>query len=268
MVGPNMDADAVDLNSMWAMDAEYLARIADAIGQKLDAEGYRREYTATRKRIDQELCNPAQGIYCSKLWDGSFLTRLTPMNFYPLLAGIPDTERAEQVLSVMQDPKRFWGEWILPTVAYDDPVWPQQDYWKGKVWAPVNYLVFQGLLRYASPETINHFADRSLRLFMSNWESKGVCGENYLSKDGTQSSDPHYTWGSLLCLVGLESIVHTLPDGRIWLNGTIDAHAQLDNIPLGGRLYRVVVTPRHTELQAKHGGRILVASDKIAVGSL
>jgi hypothetical protein len=268
MVGPNMDADAVDLNSMWAMDAEYLARIADAIGQKLDAEGYRREYTATRKRIDQELWNPAQGIYCSKLWDGSFLTRLTPMNFYPLLAGIPDTERAEQVLSVMQDPKRFWGEWILPTVAYDDPVWPQQDYWKGKVWAPVNYLVFQGLLRYASPETINHFADRSLRLFMSNWESKGVCGENYLSKDGTQSSDPHYTWGSLLCLVGLESIVHTLPDGRIWLNGTIDAHAQLDNIPLGGRLYRVVVTPRHTELQAKHGGRILVASDKIAVGSL
>jgi nucleotide-binding universal stress UspA family protein len=32
-----MTADAVDLNSMWSMDAEYLARIAAALGKPADA---------------------------------------------------------------------------------------------------------------------------------------------------------------------------------------------------------------------------------------
>jgi len=261
MVGPNMDADAVDLNALFAMDAEYLARIADAIGHHAEAKDYRERYQRICAHINGLLWNPDLGIYCSKLWNGQFLTRLTPMNFYPLIAGVPDRQQADKVLAVMTDPKRFWGEWILPTVAYDDPVWPQQDYWRGKVWAPVNYLVFQGILRYASPSVINHFADRSLRLFMQNWESKGVCGENYLSKDGTQSSDPHYTWGSLLCLVGLESIVHLTPDGKFWLNGTLEGNAELFNLPFGGRLYNVTVRPRRTELVDKSSGQVVATAE-------
>jgi len=269
MVGPNMDADAVDLNSMWAMDAEFLSRIAKAIGDKDEAKAFAREHDEICARINKELWNPALGIYCSKLWDGQFLTRLTPMNFYPLLAGAATPERARQVLAVMTDPKRFWGDWILPTVAYDDPVWPQQDYWKGKVWAPVNYLVFQGLRRYASPDVIDEFAQKSVSLFMRNWTAKGVCGENYLSKDGTQSSDSHYTWGALLCLVGLESIVHTEPDGRIWLNGTLQAHLELNNVPLNGHRYRVEVIPGKTVLSDERGNRVLITAEgKIAIERL
>lgn len=265
MQGQTLDAYAVDLNSLWAMDAEYLGLIADALGHSQEANELRAERKRTLELINAKLWNAELGVYCSRLWDGRFLTRLTPMNFYPLIAGAPDADRARQTLAVMTDPKRFWGRWILPTVAYEDPVWPQQDYWRGKVWAPVNYLVSKGLHRYASPELTNEFAARSVELFMRNWTSRNLCGENYLSTTGDQSSDPHYTWGALLCLIGIENICGFEPDGRIRLNGTLKQHMVLRNIPIGGRLYEVRVDPGITTL-TRNGKPVLQAHGAVVYG--
>jgi len=96
------------------MDAEYLALIADAIGKPGEARAYRQECTAMIQRINDKLWNEELGVYCSRYWDedgkpGAFLTRLTPMNFYPLIAGVPDSSRAGRVLKLMTDPKKFWA---------------------------------------------------------------------------------------------------------------------------------------------------------------
>jgi glycogen debranching enzyme len=248
MDGETLNAYAVDLSALWAMDAEYLALIADAVGHGQEAADLRAERKRTIDLINEKLWNPDLGIYCSRLWDGKFLTRLTPMNFYPLIAGAPDADRARRCLSVMTDPKRFWGTWVLPTVAYDDPVWPQQDYWRGKVWAPVNYLVSKGVLRYADSSVANELAAKSVELFMRNWRARGVCGENYLSSTGEQSSDPHYTWGSLLCLVGIENICSFEPDGKLRLNGTLNQRIRLRNVPIAGKPYEIEVEPGDTRL--------------------
>lgn len=263
MVGATLDAYAVDLNSMWAMDAEYLAAIAEKLGLHDDAKALTAERAHTIQLINDKLWNPDLGIYCSRLWDGKFLTRLTPMNFYPLLAGAADAARAHQVLAVMKDPARFWGTWVLPTVPYNDPVWPQQDYWRGKVWAPVNYLVMQGLERYADPATLGEFAAKSVRLFMQNWTAKGVCGENYLSSTGAQSSDPHYTWGSLLCLVGIESLCRIDINGEVVLDGAQNLNVTIQNFPIAGKLYTIQVTPSHAKL-LRNGRLVMQANGVVA----
>lgn len=259
MVGSHMNVNAVDLSALWSMDAEYLGLIADAIGEKRDAAIFRAEHKATNQRINDQLWNDELGIYCSRFWDkdgkpGAFLTRLTPMNFYPLICGAPDHDRAQRVLKLMTDPKKFWGQWMLPTLAFDDPMWPAQNYWRGKVWAPVNYLVFQGLKRCAPLELQQEFAKRCVDLFMRNWTAAGVCGENYLSSNGAQSSDAHYTWGALLCLIGLESIVDIGSDGKIEAPARL-GNIYLRNIPLSGKLYNVAVqNGRATLSLAKHLG--------------
>ncbi len=189
MDGTTMNAYAVDLCSLWAMDAHYLALIADAIGKPDDAAKYRQERDDMNRRINDKLWNESLGIYCSRMWDGpdgkpgAFLTRLTPMNFYPLISGAPDADRARRVLEVMTDPARFWGDWILPTVAKGDPLFPQQIYWHGTVWGPVNYLVYQGVKRYAPPEVESQYARKSVALFMRNWTEKRICAEKLLEHD-------------------------------------------------------------------------------------
>ena len=115
MVGKTMNAYAVDLNSRWAMDAEYLALIADEIGKKDDAAKFRDQLIKMNQRINATLWNENLGIYCSRLWGddgkpGDFLTHLTPMNFYPLICGAPDAARAERMLKTLSDPALFWGQ--------------------------------------------------------------------------------------------------------------------------------------------------------------
>ena len=47
-----MNADAVDLNAMWSLDAANLALIAEALGRKEDAEKFRAEHAAINRRMN------------------------------------------------------------------------------------------------------------------------------------------------------------------------------------------------------------------------
>ena len=245
MVGPTMNAYAVDLCSLWAMDAHYLALIADAIGKPDDARRYRQEESDMNGRINAKLWNEKLGIYCSRFWDkedgtpGAFLTRLTPANFYPLICGAPDADRAQRVLAIMKDPNQFWGEWILPTVSRQDPLFLEQTYWHGTIWGPVNYLVFQGVKRYASQESKAAFAQKSVHLFMDNWLADGYCGENFLSIDGSVGGNHNYTWGALMCLIGIESVVNIGDNGVPEVGPGYNEPVELTNLPIGGKYRRV-----------------------------
>lgn len=244
MVGTQLNVDAVDLSSLWSMDAEYLAHMADALGLPDDARQLRAQQEKINGLMNQILWNEDLGVYCHRLWNkdgspGAFETRLTPMNFYPLICGAPDERRARRMLDVLTDPKKFWGRWIIPTLAYDDSGWHFQTYWKGNAWPPVNYLIWLGLQRYGTREQKSRLAQRSVEMFMQNWTAKGICGENFKSADGTCNGFPHYTWGALLCLIGLEALMDIAPDGRPTAGSGVDADIQLRNIPVGGRLYRV-----------------------------
>ena len=255
MIGTQMNVDAVDLNSLWSMDAEYLAHMADALGLTDDARQLRSEQAQINHLMNQILWNEELGVYCHRRWNkdgslGAFLTRLTPMNFYPLICGAPDERRAKRMLDVLTDPKQFWGRWILPTLSYEDPEWHSQGYWKGNAWPPVNYLVWLGIKRYGTPEERGRLAQRSVEMFMKNWTEKGICGENFKSVDGTCNGFPHYSWGALLCLIGVEAFIDIGPDGQPFA-GTkagFPEDIQLRNIPAGGRLFRVSTNRGRTDI--------------------
>jgi glycogen debranching enzyme len=252
MVGHTMNAYAVDLCSLWAMDAHHLALIAAAIGKPDDAKRYRRDAAEMNARINAKLWNETLGLYCSRFWDnadgtpGDFLTRITPANFYPLTSGAADEARANKVLAVMTDPEQFWGEWILPTISRRDPLFLGQTYWHGTIWGPVNYLVFQGVKRYASPELQAAFAQKSVHLFMDNWLADGTCGENFLSLDGSVGGNRNYTWGALLCLIGVESLVDIADDGVPTKGPGYGEAMELTNLPIHGKPHRVSL---HAEKQ-------------------
>lgn len=245
-LGTQMNADAVDLNSLWSMDAEYLACMADELGLQSDASRLREEHEGINRRINDHLWNEELGLYCSRLWDeggrpGEFLSRVTPMNFYPLICGAPNQARAARIMLTLTDPKKFWGQWLIPTLPYDDPDWHKQDYWKGHTWAPVNYLVWQGVKRYGTSRQRLELAERSVRLFMTNWTERGTCNEAYMSSNGMGDRHPHYTWGALLCQIGLEYVYDANHKGgpQTLENSEEFPPMELRNMPSGGNLYRI-----------------------------
>ena len=252
MAGNLLNEYNVDLNSLWAMDAENLAHIADALGRSSDADRFRGEHQRMLKEMNDRLWNDGLGLYCNRMWDNNpdgspqFVTRITPMNFYPLICGAPDQARAKRMLDYFHDPKKFWGDYLVPTLPYDDPDFARQEYWHGHTWAPVNYLLWQGLVRYDDAAHQADFVRRSVNLFMHGWNTDArICSENYRSNTGAPDDDPHYTWGALLPLIGVEALVDIGPDlkptpRKIDLKEALT----LRRIPIGGILYRI---------EARHG---------------
>jgi neutral trehalase len=130
------------------------------------------------------LWNSDAGIFLNKdLHTGEFSYRLSPTNFYPLLAKAATQQQADRMIKEhLLNAKEFWGKWVIPSIALNDPAFKDQNYWRGRIWGPMNYLVYLGLRKYDDPEVRSQFAQKSYELFLQEWKEKGHVHENYNGK--------------------------------------------------------------------------------------
>ena len=209
------ELDTVERNCLYAMDAWVLAWMARELGRPQDAADLDREHAAIAERINRLLWNPAQDCYFNRRWtpeNGSwFNPQMAPDIFFSLLGKVATPDRYGALRKEFYDPKKFAGEWILPTISRDDPMYPRQDYWRGKVWGPINWLVYQGFKLHDWDHEARLLAESSAKMFLKPWREKGECHENFLSTTGEGSSDPHYTWGALMVLIAVEELIDANP---------------------------------------------------------
>ncbi|PYU90557.1 MAG: hypothetical protein DMG08_17585 [Acidobacteria bacterium] len=189
----------VGLNSLYALDAECLSRIAALLGKTEDSQRLAAEYETMKKRVREKLWNDQDGIYENRFWDGHFSKRLSPTNFYPMFAGIATPEQAKRMIEEhLLNPKEFWGKYVAPTIARNDPAFPDQFYWRGDIWGPTNYMLYEGINRYRFDKVALQYAQKSYDLFMDDWRINQHNNEQYHAWGGNGGGDKHYTWGTLL----------------------------------------------------------------------
>lgn len=208
----------VGLSALYALDAWSLAQLANELGHTEQAAALEREYGEVKDRINRELWNEEQGIYQNKHWDGRFSPSLAPTLLYPLLAGIASSEQADRMVREhLLNENEFWGEWVIPSIARSDPTYHEQNYWRGRIWPPFNFLVCEGLRRYGYDDTAHQLARKSLRLFLGEWDTESHSHENYNAETGdgddrAWNSDPTYHWGALLAYLAMQE----LADYEVW----------------------------------------------------
>ena len=201
---------AVDLCSYRALDLECLSRIARILGDPASArrlEAERRRLVATMNEV---LWSEDAGLYLDEL-PGGHSRRVAASNFLPLIAGVPSARRARRMVGVLRDPERFWGEWVLPTISRDDPAFEDQQYWRGSIWPPMNYLVLQGLRRYGYDEIASEFAWRGALMFMADHQRTGFCRENFDARSGRGRGHRFQSWAPLFALGAIEEFVDACP---------------------------------------------------------
>ena len=200
----------VGLISLYVADCDALADIATTLGRTSDARRLKARAAKYRSAL-QSLWDPAAHIYKNRdLRTGELSPRLSPTNFYPLLARAPTPQQADAMIREhLLNPNEFWGERVIPSIARDDPAFKDQDYWRGRIWGPMNYLVWLGLSEYHTPtalEARRELGEKSLALFLGEWRAKGHVHENYSAtgpdSDNVPNSDAFYHWGALLGLIG------------------------------------------------------------------
>jgi hypothetical protein len=192
----------VGLMSMYVADCDALAKIADALGKNAEASELR-EREARYKAKLQTMWDPKSGMFLNlDLHTHQASPRLSPTNFYPLLAGAATPEQARIMIEKhLRNPDEFWGEWVIPAIARNDPAYKDQEYWRGRIWGPMNYLVYLGLRDY-DKAAARDLAAKSYQLFLKEWSANRHVHENYNANTGSgddvTSSDRFYHWGALL----------------------------------------------------------------------
>lgn len=202
----------VGLTSLHAMDSRLLARVARILGRGAEARILDGRARLCEAGLDT-LWDEASGAYLNRNMEtGVPSRRLSPTLFYPLLTEAVPAGRAERMIREhFYNPDEFYGEWILPSIARNDPSYKDQDYWRGRIWAPLNWLVYLAFRKYGQTEAARDLAEKSKRLFLKEWRGRRHVHENYNADTGEgcpdgkneNGSDPFYHWGALLAMIAL-----------------------------------------------------------------
>jgi putative isomerase len=198
----------VGLNALYVADCKALAEIAEILGKPEDARELHARGTKYAASLNS-LWDEKTGIYLNRRTDtGENSSRLSPTNFYPLIAKAATPEQAARMIDEHYfNAQEFHGEWVIPSIARNVPGFQDQEYWRGRIWGPMNFLVYLGLRNYDLRRARADLAERSYKLLMKSWQSDHAIYENYNSITGAgndvRSSDAYYHWGALLGVISL-----------------------------------------------------------------
>ncbi len=218
---------SMDMTSIKAWSLELLGKMAGELGEAEDARQYQASYQSLARKMNETFWHEEAGIYRNRYVSGEWPVTESPTSFYPWLAGVVDAQRSERLLTSLMDESKFWGQYVIPSLPRDDPqygkeaphehngrVFPPFCYWRGNIWAPTSYLVYEGLKRVGHDRAAAAFAEKSVTMWHQNWLVTGGFPENYNPETGKRSpmAHKHQTWTTLLTMIGVKELI----DVEIW----------------------------------------------------
>lgn len=200
----------VGLMGLFIKDSRALIGFAKLLGYSEDAEKLSLRMARAEKALDT-LWNEEDGIYENRdLITGKACKRLSPFNFCALFSpSVSEARKNSMVENYLLNEKEFWGEYVLPSISRSDPAFYEQHYWRGRIWAPLNAIVYHALKDAKLHREAKLLAEKSEKMMLAVWERESRVYENYGACDGlgnsARQSDAFYHWGALLGYIAIDA---------------------------------------------------------------
>ncbi len=164
----------VDFNAAMAVNALYMSALGDILNDKEISFLYKRNYFSLKTRINNMMWNHDEGFYFDIDAAEKQMRVKTLGAFWPLLAEIPNEERAEALMAKLIDPGVFGTENPFPTLSADDPHYDKRGFgFNGSVLPHFTYMVIKGLEKYNQWELARDCAIRHLYFVLDSAHPNG-----------------------------------------------------------------------------------------------
>jgi len=200
----------VGLSGLFIKDCRALIRFSGILGYAEDKKKLEVRLLRAQKALST-LWNEEDGIFENKdLCTGAFSRRFTPFHFFCLFSPtVSEAQKGSVVRNYLLNESEFWGEYPLPSVSKSDPAFHEQHYWRGRIWGPLNAIVYLALKDASLYGEAKLLAEKSERLFLQAWKKQRRIYENYGAIDGlgdsARQSDAFYHWGALLGYIAIDA---------------------------------------------------------------
>ncbi len=207
----NRQGRSVDFSAQMALFAENLISIATLINEKKDIAAYQQLYTETKNALNKLCWNDEDGFYYD-LGYGKQIKRKHIGMFWVLMAGIVPKDKLPKLLAHLTDPKQFWRKFPVASYAADETEFsPKGSYWLGGVWAPTNYMIIRGLMRYDQKQLATKLARQYYWCVAEVYKQTKTFWENYAPdslEKGNQSRGDFCGWTGLVPIALYHEFIH------------------------------------------------------------
>ena len=205
----------IDFNTALAINAMYMAALGDILNDKDLNFQYKRMYFSLKTRINSMMWNNDTFFYHDLDLHEEKLPQKTIAGFWPLLAEIPNEDKASQLISHLSNPNTFGAEHPFPSLSMDSPDFSENgEGFHGSVFPPLNFMVIKGLEKYQRWDLARECSIRHLyyildAMFPQNPDIKGDLWDAYLPcKEGVakKTNDANFPRQRCIHYAGLSTI--------------------------------------------------------------
>jgi neutral trehalase len=165
---------AVDFNAVMAINVLYMSALADILNDKEASFQYKRQYFSLKTRINSLMWDNEDGFYHDIDKDEKRLPVKTIAGYWPLLAEIPNDDKAERIINKLSDPKFFGTPHPFPSMSADEPGFEESGCgFRGSVYPHLTFMVIKGLERYQRWDLARECATRHLYFMLDSMSPDG-----------------------------------------------------------------------------------------------
>ena len=205
----------VDFNAAMAINATHMAALGDILNDKELSFQYKKMYFSLKTRINSMMWNEKTGFYHDLDKSEQMLPQKTIAGFWPLLAEIPNADKADKLIDHLTNPKTFGTDHPFPSLSADSPDFKESgEGYRGSVFPAMNFMVIKGLEKYQRYDLARECSIRHLYYILealspNDSKVKGDLFEAYLpTKEGRANLRGHSNFARprYLQTVGLSTI--------------------------------------------------------------
>ncbi|MDR1374735.1 MAG: hypothetical protein LBJ24_07170 [Treponema sp.] len=164
----------VDFNSIMAVNVLYMSALADILNDKEASFQYKRQYFSLKTRINSLMWDPVDGFYYDIDVYEKRLPVKTLAGYWPLLAEIPNDDKAERIIDKLSDPRFFGAPHPFPSLAVNEEAFEANGCgYRGSVYPYLTFMVIKGLERYHRWNLARECAIRHLYFILDSMNPDG-----------------------------------------------------------------------------------------------
>jgi neutral trehalase len=194
----------LDFNAAMAINAVYMSALSDLLNDKDMSIRYKQRYFALKTRINSLMWDADSGFYYDIDKREKKIMVKTLAGYWPLLAEIPNIDKADRLISKLSDPAVFGAEHPFPSVALNEKSFHEDGHgYSGSVFPHLTFMVLKGLERYQKYDFARECAIRHLYFVLDSMSPdgdhhKGALWEAYLpTREGPALPPPGIPAGAV-----------------------------------------------------------------------
>jgi neutral trehalase len=164
----------LDFNAAMAVNAVYMSALSDLLNDKDMSIRYKQQYFSLKTRINGLMWDADTGFYYDIDKREKKIMVKTLAGYWPLLAEIPNIDKADRLIGKLSDPAFFGAEHPFPSVALSEKSFQKDGHgYSGSVFPHLTFMVLKGLERYQKYDLARECAVRHLYLVLDSMSPDG-----------------------------------------------------------------------------------------------